>query len=302
MIPSGKKVLLAMNNFFGGQSYPETNAFCSGKILFLLLLLAVLPLFSLYAQDEITIDGQPCGMHGNAKNGEAYALNAYKNRYTAPAKSDFDLNATLANLLVSGDPNQFSQEKAAVVRGYVYDVKPGGVETCNCKTKDLQFRDTHIELTPDENKTGQENRLIVEVTPRLRALMQQKGEDWSTAALRRNIKGKWVEVAGWLTYDVEHETAAFANDPDNAIGQRNWRATVWEVHPITYLKVIDKGSASSLDDILREQAGTKNKQGETTNKKASAKSTLGGHSTLWLIGLGLLVLIAAYFLLKNKIL
>src|SRR6476620_11442772 len=111
-----------------------------------LLLLLSRPVFS---QEEITIDGRPCGVHGDAKNGRDYALNVFKNRYNAPQLSDFDTSIRLSSLLQSGDPNQFSQGKAAVLRGYVYEVKVGGVETCNCKTRDPQYRDTHIEITPD---------------------------------------------------------------------------------------------------------------------------------------------------------
>jgi hypothetical protein len=260
-------------------------------------LLVAFSLFSqpAFSQDEIIINGQPCGLHGNAKQSDAYALNAYKNRYTAPGTTDFDTAITLDALIKSGDPNQFSQDKAAVLRGYVYDIKMGGVETCNCKTKDPQFRDTHIELVPDEAHTDAQYRVIAEVTPRLRALMQKRGEDWSTAALRRSIKGQWVELAGWLTYDVEHETAAYANDPDDAIGQHNWRATAWEVHPITYLKIIDKGSESSLTSIVQTQAGTKRAAETDKTTKAEAK---GPSPLLIIIGI-LVVLVAGYFLLKK---
>lgn len=262
----------------------------------LLVAFCFLPLHP-HLQEQITIDGKPCGIHGNAKKEDAYALNAFKNRYNSPAISDFDTTITLAALMKSGDPNQYSQNKAAVLRGYVYDVKMGGVETCNCKTKDPQFRDTHIELVLDDAYTDAAYRVIAEVTPRLRAKMKEKGEDWSTAALRRAIKGKWVELAGWLTYDVEHETAAYANDPDDAIGQRNWRATAWEVHPITYLKIIEKGGSSSLATIVNEQGGTREKNvvPEQTSKGTGRPS--------WLVPVIviLLVLVIAYFLLKKKL-
>ncbi|HYK55785.1 MAG TPA: hypothetical protein VEV15_04850 [Flavisolibacter sp.] len=300
MILFGKKRLLASTFFFVGPNNRRKTTPSRRFIGFALVLYAAMcSSLSLYAQDEILIDGQECGMHGNAKSGEGYALNAYKNRYAAPKKADFDASVTLAALLRSGDPNQFSQDKAAVVHGYVYDVKPGGVESCNCKTSDPQFRDTHIEITPDENNTGPENRLIVEVTPRLRAAMQKKGVDWSTAALRQSIKGHWVEVAGWLTYDAEHETAAYANDPDDAIGQHNWRATVWEVHPITYLKVISKGDVSSLDAIVGEQGGTTDNNNGTGSTDGTKPS--GGHSILLIMAVVLLALVAGYFLLKNKL-
>src|SRR6476620_6969158 len=190
--------------------------------------------FSLYsaAQAVMRIDGIPCDVHGSAKLGsEVYYLNQLKNRYTFPQGSDFDNNITFQGLMQSGDPNQFSPNKAVRLQGYVVDVKMGGIESCNCKTKDPTFRDTHIELTPDATKTDPQYRIIVEVTPRLRALMAQRGADWSTESLRRNFKGRYVMITGWLLYDVEHESGAAANDPSNAIGAQNWRATCWEVHP-----------------------------------------------------------------------
>lgn len=259
---------------------------------FVVLLLSLsCPVFS---QEEITIDGQPCGTHGDAKNRSDYTLNALKNRYRAPRSSDFDTAISLASLLQSGDPNQFSQAKAVVLRGYVYNVKLGGVETCNCKARDPQYRDTHIEITPDEEHTDVRYRLIAEVTPRLRALMTKKGIDWSTAALRKSIKGRWIEVAGWLTYDVEHETAAWANDPDDAVGQHNWRATVWEVHPITYLKVMITKNGSSLNTIVANQGGSPGVGAEESAKKGSA------HQSAFFVIVGILaILVIGYFVGKK---
>lgn len=205
-------------------------------------------------QDLINVDGTPCGLHGSARPGTmAYVLDGYKNRYNFPQKADFDSTIQLKDLAASGDPNQFSPDKAVLVKGYVYDVKTGGVETCNCKTKDPDFRDTHIELIVSADQTDPQNRVIVEVTPRLRAIMNGKGEDWTTNNLRQTIKGHQVEVAGWLMYDAEHETEAFANDPDDQVGRHNWRATCWEVHPITYLKVIDGSAGSSVSQIAQQQ-------------------------------------------------
>src|SRR5205823_13818512 len=119
------------------------------------------------------------------------------------------------------------------------NVKPGGVETCNCRSKDPAFRDTHIELTPDVNLTDPQFRVIIEVTPRIREIMSKNNLDWSTGALKSTIKGKKVEVSGWLFYDSEHEDASFANDPEDHIGRLNWRGTCWEIHPVTNIKILD---------------------------------------------------------------
>jgi hypothetical protein len=121
----------------------------------------------------------------------------------------------------------------------VVDVLVGGIESCNCSAKAHIDRDTHIELglTADAAET---ERVIVEVTPRLRILMKQQGIDWwTTEALRQGthaIKGKWVEVTGWLFFDEQHiDEAANTHTGNKTV----WRATCWEVHPITGLKVMD---------------------------------------------------------------
>ena len=121
--------------------------------------------------------------------------------------------------------------------GNVADVKVGGVETANCHAKAALDRDTHIELTLEPNSTDAGKLLIVEVTPRWRAMMAAQGQDWSTSRLRLMLKGRWVEVTGWLLYDAEHE----ANAINTHRGRANvWRATVWEVHPITAMRVLDR--------------------------------------------------------------
>lgn len=45
---------------------------------------------SVYSQDVIMIDGQPCGMTGTATQKSFKDLDVLKNRYNLPASSDFD--------------------------------------------------------------------------------------------------------------------------------------------------------------------------------------------------------------------
>ena len=191
------------------------------------------------AQDVINIDGVNCGIHGSSKTGsKTYYLNEFKNRYSFPDSNSIDQSISISGLLNSGNPDQFDQSKAITIQGYVFDVKVGGVETCNCKTKDQAFRDTHIEITPDENHTDPQYRIIVEVTPRMREIMATKGMNWSTSELHGLIKGLKVEITGWLFYDAEHEDASFANDPEDQIGRSNWRGSCWEIHPVTSISLL----------------------------------------------------------------
>jgi hypothetical protein len=185
-----------------------------------------------------------CPPEGDAVSEKAIELNKFKSRFLAPQPEDFADGISLSKILEPGnDRDRWSASKAARIQGYIYDVKPGGVETCNCKEREEQDRDTHIEMVADPMQTGKTYRMIVEVTPRMRDIMSRKGEDWSTRTLRDRYLGRWVEVEGWLLFDDEHEMNAENTNPGRP---RNWRATAWEIHPITSIKVIDRPRSPSL--------------------------------------------------------
>ena len=163
-------------------------------------------------------------------------LNKLKNRYDIPSDSDINSNVSVATMLVPGDDNKrWSTSNAAQITGYVMEVKPGGSESCNCHLTDKAKIDTHIVLvaSPDSTKGGQ--RIIIEITPRMRFLMLQKGIDWSTDAIKATFTGHWVKVTGWLFFDEEHTNASENTSPG---GVHNWRATAWEIHPITSLELV----------------------------------------------------------------
>ncbi len=116
--------------------------------------------------------------------------------------------------------------------GYVANVIVGGIETTNCHAKDDAERDTHIELVVDPNDANDEiKHVIVEVTPRIRNVMAQQGQDWSTKALRTNLLGRRMTFTGWMLFDQEHaKESANTARPDRPA--KVWRATAWEIHPI----------------------------------------------------------------------
>jgi hypothetical protein len=174
---------------------------------------------------------------GDAVREDIKDLNSLKNREGVPATGDFDPSVTLPALLTPGDDEgRFAEDRAGTVVGYVANAKVGGVETVNCHATDVHDRDTHIELTltatdaPDETK-----HVIVEVTPRWRARMAAQGVDWETSTLRNTIKGQCVKVSGWMLFDFEHKGQAEHTAPG---GDADWRATAWEIHPITSLEVL----------------------------------------------------------------
>jgi hypothetical protein len=78
-------------------------------------------------------------------------------------------------------------------------------------------------------------RVVLEVTPRGAAAARLRGEDWSADALRRELTGRLCRFEGWLLFDTEHE----GESENIAPGRRgNWRATAWEIHPITRIEVL----------------------------------------------------------------
>ena len=170
---------------------------------------------------------------GVALSAGARAFNRLKNRTMRPRAEDFDARVTLAELLRPGeDRGRWSEERAAVVEGYVVAVYGGGVESANSLS--LFRRDTHIEVGPRPDSPPRE-RLIVEVTPRVRDSAEGQGMDWSTAALARELKGRRCRFEGWLLFDVNH-----ADESENVRpgAETNWRATAWEIHPVTAIEVL----------------------------------------------------------------
>ena len=179
-----------------------------------------------------------CPLEGSAREERLRDLNKLKNRTSFPDIQDFDISVTLEKMLAPGDDHdRFTTDKSAEITGYVADVKVGGIETCNCKAKDPEHRDTHIELVINPMNYVNTQKVIVEVTPRMRNIMKAKGIDWSTRGLRDKILGRWIKVKGWMLFDFEHEHQAENTNPG---GDRNWRNTCWELHPVTDMQVTDR--------------------------------------------------------------
>jgi hypothetical protein len=189
--------------------------------------------------DYVLRNGTKCPPEGTAASAPFKTLNALKNRNAPPKPGDMDHLVSLAAMIAPGaDDTRFNPKNGVTVTGYVMEVTVGGKESCNCKATNPIDRDTHIALSL--SKTAKKNqRVIVEVTPRLRKQMKAQGVDWSTDTLKKTagkgIKGKWVEVTGWLLFDFAHTDGAENSSPGK---QGNWRATCWEVHPVTSIKVL----------------------------------------------------------------
>jgi hypothetical protein len=189
----------------------------------------------------IMSNGAPCRPQGDDPKPALIALDLQKNRATAPNAGEIDADVKLASMLAHGDDtDRFDATKGATIEGIVVRVKQGSKESCNCHAPDAVDQDTHIELGLSAG-AARNQRVVVEVTPRLRKQMKAAGQDWSTATLQGagaadGIVGKWVRITGWLFFDEIHVGIAENTHPG---GPNNVRATCWELHPITDLQVLD---------------------------------------------------------------
>ena len=107
-----------------------------------------------------------------------------------------------------------------------------GVELANCYVP--CSRDTHINLALQPDAPARE-QVVLEMTPRMRRWAKEQGLNWSDETLRRELLGHWVHFEGWLLFDWTH-----ADESENTAPRvpGNWRATAWEIHPVTGFRVI----------------------------------------------------------------
>ncbi len=171
-----------------------------------------------------------CPPQGDSTVERIRALDLLKNRDAAPVAINHDI--TLAAILASGDDTtRFSPEQGAVIEGYVALVKRGGAESCHCHQSGIDKEDAHIALVADPKDASNNKRhVIVEVTPQFRPPLS----DINT--LRKLLKvGTHVRVIGYMFFDAEH----FQNAANTMPGGGNvWRASAWEIHPVTGIEVI----------------------------------------------------------------
>jgi hypothetical protein len=168
----------------------------------------------------------PCPPEGDGKTAMEKAGNPFKNRATAPTKINKAI--TLEAMVKPGDDTKrFSNDDAASVTGYVAVVKPGGLESCECH--DPNLLDTHIALVTDPKYYADGTKhVIVEVTWHFRKAIG------STTDLKVKFFHKRVTITGPMFADKIHAPNATNTNPS---GKNNWRATIWEVHPIVKIEL-----------------------------------------------------------------
>ena len=177
--------------------------------------------------------GRNCPNVGIALTSNARRIHRLKNRTAVPQAADFDTNVTLDALLQPGnDRDRWSTDRAARIQGQVIDVAYAGLEATNCYHPCR--RDIHI-LLATRKEAAKTEQVVLEVTAGLRELAEQQKMNWSEEKLKAQLIGHWCEFEGWLYFDVDHDEEAENTNPQRPA---NWRATSWEIHPVTKITVI----------------------------------------------------------------
>jgi hypothetical protein len=120
------------------------------------------------------------------------------------------------------------------VRGFLAGAKEEGKESPNCHAEGHEFRDYHLWLIqgPDDTRSSS---IVVEVTPRVRAVH----DGWTLGRIHSIVRRQLpVEIGGWLMLDPEH--------PDQ-VGQT--RGTIWEIHPVTMIRVAENDEWYDFDAL-----------------------------------------------------
>jgi hypothetical protein len=167
-----------------------------------------------------------CPTSGFALNEQRREFQQLKNRTAQPQQSDFDSRITLETLLQPGDDqSRWSTSRAARIEGYVASISSGPLEAANCFCR----RDIHIMLATRPDAPARE-QVVLEVTPRMETTKKR-----SLETLKRELTGSQVRFEGWLFFDALH-----AGESENTAPGRinNWRATAWELHPISKIEIL----------------------------------------------------------------
>lgn len=122
---------------------------------------------------------------------------------------------------VGSIPKADWEQRAVMVEGYLLDAVKEKPESCKCGSPDYVDHHLWLAATPTASKAL---AIVVEVSPR----------SWPTNPTWRNTRAftalvrakSKVRIAGWLTWDEEHESQ---------VGKS--RRTLWEVHPIHQIQV-----------------------------------------------------------------
>jgi len=167
-----------------------------------------------------------CPTNGDSPKEKLQILDSLKNRSVKPNIKPIPL--IVENFICKcKDEQKFSSNEYVSVTGYIVGVKYGGAETCECHSKDKNDLDYHIEIAANPNEKDKTNMMICEMTRFTRNM--------SISDIKVLI-GHKVEIEGYLFFDEEHAQNAYNTNPN---GTNLWRGTIWELHPVFNIKLIE---------------------------------------------------------------
>jgi hypothetical protein len=147
-------------------------------------------------------------------------------------------NAEQAELLAS-----LGEGSVVSTIGYLYRALASGAESANCQLTGEENTDVtlHVGFTPlkhpgSASTADNQSTIVAEITPQYRA---QKHPEWKLAQLR-SLEGRQIKLVGQLMLDTEHANARDDCGAPNGKNVACWRASAWEIHPITDLFVCGK--------------------------------------------------------------
>lgn len=219
------------------------------KRLFFLVLLIAGVSFAAQAQAPCSqgTKFRNCKACGSATSAKGQKLNVLKNRdeeATSPQE------VTVAEIRKkANDTGHFDPTQPVSVTGYVASLDKGGFqESCNCGRADL--RDIHINIVAKASERNNKTKfVVVEITPRWQQKLNLDDSNYDAMLnkVKTQIVHKWVKFEGWMMSDSFHisESKNTANpstptckDDGNDPKPCVWRATTWEVHPVTAYTVV----------------------------------------------------------------
>jgi hypothetical protein len=121
------------------------------------------------------------------------------------------------------------------IKGWLAAAKKEEEESCNCNSQtDVDY---HLWIVADKSKADKDHRgesVVCEVSPRVRALHT----GWDIKHIGKIVESMTkVRLSGWLLMDQHHA---------EQLGE--FRATLWEIHPIMIFEIERDGKWVALDD------------------------------------------------------
>lgn len=177
-----------------------------------------------------------CPACGSAKSVKAQRDNVLKNRDESATNVKILTVENIRNPIFN---DSFYPNMAVEVTGYVAKVVGGSLaESSNCGRRDLRGIQIYIVARWSE-EYDQNKYVVIEISPRWAKKLGLDDSNFQNMlkTLQNQIQKKWVRFRGWMFYDSVHIDQSESTNPGN---RWNWRATPWEIHPVTYYEVLER--------------------------------------------------------------